>query len=257
MKDGAEELRALAEKGKQRKRESEIAEQVGNVTQVADLSNDEKHRRKLAARRISTLADAVSLTAVKGGVLGVAGWMVTMFAAPYFVYFVTGEPVHLRSRVAGKHIFDPSHDGYGAFWPFVVFVVVCVLLAALRLFAWRHADALYQRELDWLRSLPFKVEGYPELLGKKGVTFYVEAHYGEGKADPELMENALRGIDDSFGYERRHADGARETIRMQYGGFFDGRAARDFVGSFHHLIEHLLVPVHDEHPITSVRVNVA
>lgn len=122
----------------------------------------------------------------------------------------------------------------------------------------------WQRELAWLRSLPFAVEGYLPGLGGQYVRHEDSALLGHsqtfkhvawvqfavtyraGPPPDEEMQALLADFDSNF-LRFYHAD------RWQVGGIEVGHDLRKWL---HRLAAKALLPMHARHPIAAVRITV-
>lgn len=142
----------------------------------------------------------------------------------------------------------------------LVFTVAMVLLGLQPL----ATPARVEAERAWVASLPYRLEGYFDVLGKSGhvATHLIFALEWAGPApDPSLVQGVVGTLDPAAQLQnnsgpleiRSDAMPAGFVSTLSRGGRY-AQNNRQLVAYTHALVDRVLAPIHARHPLSRVRV---
>lgn len=147
----------------------------------------------------------------------------------------------------------------------VVAIAVTVVIVAAVAVPPLASPATIAAEERWVTSLPFRLEGYFEVLSRtpaptRTVVYDVWWAAGHGP-DTTFLENVVAAVDPAARVERRDAEGARIVSGPISGITSVKQSSRSYVSrnhkippSVHALVERVLVALHRRYPLARVSV---
>jgi len=254
------DLHELEEEGRRKKANDEEMAKLKKASASAE-------KDRLAILSTSRLASALILPTI---------FPLSIFLN-VFLLSMTFVAHGLGHKLSGKGghgvMYDPREDQWLP-WVSLIFTGVLALYVILRPIAKRRAQSNFQRELEWLKLLPFPVEGYLETLGRSNSNFEFEIYYQKQQVPLEsLVDNVFTGLAGSMTGNRIHGDtyhfgslarGLNGHIRHSRDSGcdkFNIRLKSDYMSGFrcyklfHKLSETIFRPLHNDYAIRKICVS--
>jgi hypothetical protein len=188
--------------------------------------------------------------------------LTAFFFYPYLWYFINGGPV---PNLSGSRLktFDPTKTGWKMMYPFIIVNFFLLLYGICFLIAKSKTTAILRKEVNWIKSHPFKILNFYQVIGGPSATkFKVTIYYTAKMPDEQRVKNILTG----FQSEEKHSrwDGISYYHRSGYKNceevtfIFRGSGTRGsylFYKNFHSMVDSVYSQLHNEHEIDRLEVN--
>jgi hypothetical protein len=207
-----------------------------------------KARREAGARDRATLTRAKSATTWLAPIAGWKGAIAVLLVA--WMSFYLGPYMQLGAGKPGMSL--------GA-WGLVAAAIS--LTVGLWMASFWLRELGWKRELAWLQALPFPVESYVNGVGE-GLceNLVVSIRFATDAPSRQLLRQALAAVPLSLGPSVRDGE-KKNSIELECEFTYKSKNGTNRYGQrkvltwFHDLVEKVLLPVHAEKPIRSVKLS--